>query len=78
MIDNLMTIIEEADPQVGQLIRKEYERQNRNIELIASENIVSEAFSGSLPSFITAFMSGKKISQDEAEELKKLIDSYKE
>ena len=42
MIDNLMNKIEEADPQVGQLIRKEYERQNRNIELIASENIVSE------------------------------------
>ena len=42
MIDNLMKKIEEADPQVGQLIRKEYERQNRNIELIASENIVSE------------------------------------
>jgi glycine hydroxymethyltransferase len=42
MIDNLMKKIEEADSQVGQLIRKEYERQNRNIELIASENIVSE------------------------------------
>ncbi len=37
-----MKKIEEADSQVGQLIRKEYERQNRNIELIASENIVSE------------------------------------
>jgi glycine hydroxymethyltransferase len=41
MIDNLMKKIEEADSQVGQLIRKEYARQNRNIALIASENIVS-------------------------------------
>ena len=48
------------------------------VQAMTSENIVSEAFSGSLPSFITAFMSGKKISHDEAEELKKLIDSYKE
>ena len=43
MIDALISQIENADPQVGQLIRKECERQNRNIELIASENIVSEA-----------------------------------
>ena len=42
MIDNLISLIEEADPQVGSLIRKEFDRQNRNIELIASENIVSE------------------------------------
>ena len=43
MIDALISQIENADPQVGKLIRKECERQNRNIELIASENIVSEA-----------------------------------
>ncbi len=48
------------------------------VQAMTSENIVSEVFSGSLPGFITAFMSGKKISDDEAEELKKLIDSYKE
>ena len=32
----------------------------------------------SLPNFLTAFFSGKKISNKEAEELKKLIDGYKE
>jgi predicted transcriptional regulator len=40
--------------------------------------VVSEAFSGSLPSFITAFFRGKTISPEDAEELKNLIDSYKE
>ncbi|MCR5068006.1 MAG: serine hydroxymethyltransferase [Erysipelotrichaceae bacterium] len=42
MIDNLINEIEKNDPQIGNLIREEFERQNRNIELIASENIVSE------------------------------------
>ena len=31
-----------VDPQVSQLILKELERQNKNVELIASENFVSE------------------------------------
>ncbi|MBQ7623888.1 MAG: serine hydroxymethyltransferase [Clostridia bacterium] len=38
-----MDLIEKLDPEVGAGIRKEYERQTRNIELIASENFVSEA-----------------------------------
>lgn len=48
------------------------------VQAMTSENIVSEAFSGSLPSFITAFFRGKTITSEEAEKLKKLIDSYKE
>ena len=33
----------EADPEVGAAVRQEYQRQCRNIELIASENVVSPA-----------------------------------
>lgn len=42
-----------------------------------SKNFVSETFKGSLPSFIAAFLGGETISEEEAEELKKLIDSYR-
>ncbi len=42
-----------------------------------SEAFVSETFKGSLPSFIAAFLGNKTISRDEAEELKKLIDSFR-
>ena len=42
------------------------------------EAIVKKNFGGSLPSFIAAFMSGKRLSDEEADELKKLIDSYRE
>ena len=38
-----MDFITAADPEVGQAIRAEYDRQQQNIELIASENIVSAA-----------------------------------
>lgn len=39
---------------------------------------VEDTFGGSLPKFLTAFISGKKISKHQAEELKKLIDEHKE
>lgn len=43
MVNEVMDFITAADPQVGQAIRAEYDRQQQNIELIASENIVSPA-----------------------------------
>ena len=43
MIKEIMKFIQEQDPEIGQGIRKEYERQQNNIELIASENIISSA-----------------------------------
>jgi len=38
-----MDFLTAADPQVGDAVRGEYDRQQRNIELIASENVVSAA-----------------------------------
>jgi len=43
MIKEMMDFLSEYDPEVGQGIRSEYDRQRRNIELIASENFVSPA-----------------------------------
>ena len=42
MIQQTMDYISQFDPEVGASIQKEFARQRRNIELIASENIVSE------------------------------------
>ena len=49
-------------------------------ELIArqSRQFVEETFGGSLPGFIASFVGGKKLSSTEAEELKQLIESYRE
>ena len=43
MIQETMKFIAQADPEVGASIQEEFARERRNIELIASENIVSEA-----------------------------------
>ena len=38
-----------------------------------SEAAVAKSFGGSLPNFVAAFLSGKKLSHQEAEELRRLI-----
>jgi glycine hydroxymethyltransferase len=43
MIQETMQFISQHDPEVGASIQEEFARERRNIELIASENIVSEA-----------------------------------
>ena len=43
MIQDIMDFLSQADPEVGASIQKEFDREQHNIELIASENIVSKA-----------------------------------
>ena len=40
-----------------------------------SRQYVEDTFSGSLPAFIAAFMQGAKITADEAEAIRRMIDS---
>lgn len=57
---------------VSSLVKKE------DVQKSASEHFVEHTFHGSLPHFLAAFFQGKKLSEKEAEELKNLIDNYKE
>ena len=41
---------------------------------VQSEKFVEETFSGSLPAFLTAFTTRKKLSEEEIRELQELID----
>ncbi len=61
-------IFQNKNAVVTSLLKKEefYAKQSRRF--------VEDAFGGSLPKFLTAFMGGKKLSEHQAEELKKLID----
>ncbi len=43
-----------------------------------SRAVVERAFEGSLPSFLAHFMGGRTISDAEADELKRVIDRYRE
>ena len=46
-------------------------------EGLQSEQFVEETFRGSLPAFLTAFGSRKKLSDTEIDELQKIIDSMR-
>jgi predicted transcriptional regulator len=65
-------IFQNDNSVVSSLITREeyYARQ--------SIRFVEDTFGGSLPKFLTAFIGGKKLSKHQAEELKRLIDEYKE
>lgn len=43
-----------------------------------SEKFVEETFDGSLPAFLTAFTSRKTLSQEEVEQLRKIVAEYEE
>ncbi len=61
-------IFQNQNAVVASLIKKDdfYAKQSRRF--------VEDTFGGSLPKFLTAFIGGKKLSDRQAEELKKLID----
>ena len=48
------------------------------IQAKESEEFVERTFDGSLPGFIAAFLGGRKISGEEAEALKQMIEAHKE
>ena len=67
-----LSFVENKNSVVTSLISQE--------EVMAEESriVISETFMGSLPRFVAAFLGSNSISEEEAEEIKKLIDSIKE
>ena len=43
-----------------------------------SEQVVKDSYRGSLPAFVAAFISHKKLTAQEAEEIQKMIDDFRE
>lgn len=65
-------VVKNDNAVVTSLISKEQAQASRLDEM------VEQTFEGSLPSFIAAFSRSQKLTRDEVEQLKKLIDNYKE
>lgn len=65
-------LAQNVDTVVSSLVPRE------QVQAFASEYFVDHTFKGSLPGFLTAFLDGKVITDQEAEELKHLIDEHKE
>ena len=53
MVQENMEFIRQYDPEIGGIMLKELERQRRNLELIASENIVTEPVMAAMGSVLT-------------------------
>ena len=53
MVQESMEFIRSYDPEIGDIMLKELERQRRNLELIASENIVTEPVMAAMGSVLT-------------------------
>lgn len=41
-----------------------------------SEALLQKSFGGSVPAFLTAFLDGRKLSKEEADEIRKMIKQY--
>lgn len=48
------------------------------VQSYASEHFVEHTFRGSLPGFLAAFLGGRTLSEQEAAQLKQLIDQHRE
>ena len=64
-------LLKTEDRVVTTLISKEEFYSER------SNQIVEESFEGSLPAFIAAFISKKKLTSKEADEIQQMIDTFK-
>ena len=65
-------VLKNENTIVSSLISKEEAQKSRLDEM------VEETFEGSMPAFIAAFSKSKRLSKDEVEQLRQLIDSYTE
>lgn len=51
--------------------------KRNEIQKYESHNIIQNTFNGSLPAFLTAFLEQKKITKEEANELRRIIEEAK-
>ena len=65
-------VVKNENAVVTSLVSKEEAQKSRLDEM------VEETFQGSMPAFIAAFSKSKRLSKEEVEQLRQLIDSYEE
>lgn len=65
-------MVQNVDSTVTALVKRE------QVQQYESESVVDRSFGGSLPSFIAAFVSGRSLSEEDAQEIRALIDQCRE
>lgn len=61
-------ILQNENATVTALVKRE------QVQKYESETLLDKSFEGSLPAFLATFLKGRKISEKEADELKKMIE----
>ena len=61
-------IVQNVDSTVTALVKRE------QVQQYESEAVIDRAVGGSLPSFFAAFVSGRSLSEEDAQEIRDLID----
>lgn len=64
-------VLQNVDGTVTSLISKE------EFYSLKSEQIIKDSYEGSLPAFIAAFTSKKKLSKKDVDEIQQMIDAFK-
>ncbi len=49
----------------------------QEVQKVESREVVDRSFDGSLPQFIASFLGNEQISDDEAEQIKQMVDEYR-
>ncbi len=49
----------------------------QEVQKAESRDVINRSFDGSLPQFIASFLGNEQISDDEAEQIKQMIDGYR-
>lgn len=49
----------------------------QEVQKVESREVVNRSFDGSLPQFIASFLGNEQISDDEAEQIKQMVDEYR-
>ncbi|HHU86913.1 MAG: BlaI/MecI/CopY family transcriptional regulator [Pelotomaculaceae bacterium] len=61
-------VLQNKDATVTALVKRE------DVQRYESRAVLEKTFGGSLPKFLTAFLNGRKLSEQEAGELKRIIE----
>lgn len=65
-------ILQNSNATVTSLVKRE------QVQKYESEALLEKAFNGSLPAFLAAFLSDRKLSKKEAEEIRRMIEEATE
>ena len=73
----IVTVDDNENVHVVDKLELDKHAMKAQVDYDGSKQIVEDSYSGSLPAFVAAFISNKKLTAKEADEIQKMIDEFK-